>query len=39
MSGHGYIKMNSMAGYFGVEKVGLPTIDFFSTGVNFTVFL
>ena len=27
-----------MAGHFGIEKVGLHSIGFFSTGVNFTGF-
>jgi hypothetical protein len=30
--------MSSMAGHFGVEKVGLRSIGFFITGVNFTAF-
>ena len=38
LSGNGYIKMSSVAGHFGVEKVGLRSIGFFSTGVNFTGF-
>jgi hypothetical protein len=30
--------MSSVAGHFGVEKAGLPSIGFFSESVNFTGF-